>query len=146
MKLTSIIGILVIGVIVAVIFSTSSDASSYVNFEKAKELFKNGDDDKVHVVGSLVKDKKGEILDMRYDPKIDPNYFSFALLDDAGKKCEVVYYNPKPQDFERSDKIVVIGAMKDKVFVADKILMKCPSKYEDNKLEMPAKKQQALVE
>jgi len=136
MKIKSIIGILVIGVVVAVIFSTSSDASSYVNFAKATELYKNGDADKVHVVGSLLKNSSGEILAMKYDPKIDPNYFEFTLIDDAKKQCEVVYYNPKPQDFERSDKIVVIGAMKDNVFVADKILMKCPSKYEDNKMEI----------
>jgi cytochrome c-type biogenesis protein CcmE len=141
MKLTSIIGILVIGVIVAVIFSTSSDASSYVNFAKATELYKNGDADKVHVVGSLIKEPNGSIRNMMYDPKVDPNYFTFSLLDDSNKVCEVVFYNPKPQDFERSDKIVVIGAMKGQVFVADKILMKCPSKYEDNKMEVPTQKQ-----
>jgi cytochrome c-type biogenesis protein CcmE len=28
--------------------------------------------------------------------------------------------------------VVVIGAMKNDVFYADKILMKCPSKYQDN--------------
>jgi cytochrome c-type biogenesis protein CcmE len=53
-------------------------------------------------------------------------------MDEKKEKQEVVYFNPKPADFERSEKIVVVGEMKQGRFVADKILMKCPSKYQDN--------------
>ena len=47
----------------------------------------------------------------------------------------MVYYNPKPQDFDRSDQIVITGAMSGDTFVADQILLKCPSKYTENELK-----------
>jgi cytochrome c-type biogenesis protein CcmE len=47
-----------------------------------------------------------------------------------------VYYNqPKPQDFERSEEITMKGYATDTAFIAEEILMKCPSKYnEQNKM------------
>ena len=47
----------------------------------------------------------------------------------------MVYFNPKPQDFERSEQVVITGNMKNDVFVADKILLKCPSKYTENEIK-----------
>ena len=131
MKISSIIGIIAIAIAIGVIVSTTGDASTYVCFKEAEEMAIAGDEDKIHVVGSLKKDAAG-IIEMNYKPEKDPNYFTFTLVDDSMQSKQVVYYNPKPQDFERSEKIVVIGAMKGNVFVADKILMKCPSKYQDN--------------
>ena len=40
------------------------------------------------------------------------NQFRFFLIDDKGIERQVVYNNSKPQDFEKSDKVVVIGRMK----------------------------------
>ena len=45
----------------------------------------------------------------------------------------VVLHKSKPQDFEKSEQIVLIGKIKDDVFHANDILMKCPSKYNDQK-------------
>ena len=42
----------------------------------------------------------------------------------------------KPQDFEKAEQIVIVGHTKNNVFVADKILMKCPSKYEDKEVKI----------
>jgi len=42
-----------------------------------------------------------------------------------------VYREPKPQDFERSEEITMKGHATDSAFVAREILMKCPSKYND---------------
>jgi cytochrome c-type biogenesis protein CcmE len=47
----------------------------------------------------------------------------------------VVFTGTKPQDFERSEQIVLTGQMRGKEFHASKILMKCPSKYTQDKLE-----------
>ena len=123
--------LLLIAVGIGVIISTSGDASSYVCFREARDLAKEGDDDKVHVVGKLPKSPQGQILGMVYDPVTDPNYFSFRLLDEKNEEQEVLYFNPMPADFERSEKIVVVGGMQKGKFVADKILMKCPSKYQE---------------
>lgn len=131
MKLSHIIAILVIGVAIAVILSTAGDASSYVTFSEAVKM----ENTKVHVVGTLKKSANGEIEGMIYAPQLDPNYFEFQLVDLDSNVCRVIYANPKPQDFERSEQIVVIGSMKNNVFVCDKILMKCPSKYQETELK-----------
>jgi cytochrome c-type biogenesis protein CcmE len=131
MKRSHIIGIVLIAVSIAIIISTTGDASSYVTFREAYKMAQEGDHDKVHVVGKLKKDAAGKIAGMVYEPTVDPNYFSFILEDSLHEEHQVVYLHPKPQDLERSEKVVVVGSVKENVFVADQILMKCPSKYEE---------------
>lgn len=135
MKITHIIGIIIIVVAIGVIVSTTKDVSTYVSFKEATEMAADGKSGKVHIVGSLKKDAAGHIMEMNYQPEIDPNHFTFTLVDRNNIAKTVVYDNPKPQDFERSEQVVVIGSMQNDEFVADKILMKCPSKYQETKLK-----------
>jgi len=69
---------------------------------------------------------------MVYNPLLDANRFEFYLMDSLGFESKVIYSEPKPTDFDRSDKVVVIGKFEkqDGDFIANKILLKCPSKYE----------------
>ncbi|GAA4395169.1 hypothetical protein GCM10023187_01730 [Nibrella viscosa] len=136
MKISHIIGIIVIALAIGIIVSTAGDASSYVNFTQAEELARNGEKDMIHVVGKLKKDPRGQIEGMHYQPEVDPNHFEFTLVDNANRVQRVVYNSPKPQDFDRSEQVVVIGSMQGDHFQANKILLKCPSKYQDNKLEV----------
>ncbi len=135
MKLTHIIAIIVIAIAIGVVISTTGDASTYVTFSEAKKMESEGEGDKVHIVGMLKKSPSGELLEVNYQPEKDPNFFEFTLVDDNKEEHSVVYFNPKPQDFERSEKIVVIGQMKGEHFVADKIVMKCPSKYQETEFK-----------
>jgi cytochrome c-type biogenesis protein CcmE len=135
MKKTHIIGIFVIAVAIVIIMSSVGDASTYVSFGEAIERAEDGDMTKVHVVGRLKKDAQGHIVGMNYDPLVDPNYFSFTLVDTNRVEQKVVYFNPKPQDFERSEQVVITGNMQNQVFVADKILLKCPSKYVEKEIQ-----------
>jgi len=50
----------------------------------------------------------------------------------------VVFPGTKPQDFERSEQIVLTGKMKGNEFHASHILMKCPSKYKNDQVEISA--------
>ncbi|NDK57202.1 cytochrome c maturation protein CcmE domain-containing protein [Pontibacter fetidus] len=135
MKKSHIIGIIIIAAAIMIIMSTAGDASTYVDFGQAKELAQDGSKTKVHVVGRLKKDAKGHIVGMQYDPLVDPNYFAFMLVDTNRVEQKVVYFNPKPQDFERSEQVVITGNMQNDVFVADKILLKCPSKYVEKEVQ-----------
>jgi cytochrome c-type biogenesis protein CcmE len=120
--------ILLIGVALAVgmLISTYSDSSTYANFAKAKS-----EGEMIHVIGKLDKGKE-----MFYNPHLDANHFSFYAKDQNGMECKVVFDGTKPQDFERSEQIVLTGKMESNVFHAEKILMKCPSKYTNDKLEI----------
>lgn len=85
----------------------------------------------LHIVGHLNKQKE-----LFYDATKDANYFSFFMKDNKGEECKVVFTGTKPQDFERSEQIVLTGQMVGKDFHASKILMKCPSKYTQDKVEV----------
>ena len=137
-------GLLVIAIAISVIISTTGDASTYVCFADAVSMAKDEESVKVHVVGQLPKSSTGQIEGMFYDPQVDPNLFRFLLLDEKREKMEVLYFNPKPADFERSEKIVVVGGIKQGKFIADKILMKCPSKYQEGELKSDGEEQAQL--
>ena len=131
MKKSHIILIVLIAVAIGAIVGSISDSSTYADFDKA---FSNPERE-YHVVGQLNRDKPTV-----YEPEKNADLFTFHMLDNNGVEKEVFLTKAKPQDFERSEQIVLIGKAKDDVFVAREILMKCPSKYEDGTPEeTPAK-------
>ena len=62
--------------------------------------------------------------------------FSFIMVDQNNLEQEVIYNQPMPMDFLRSEQVVVVGSYKKNKFIADKILMKCPSKYQENEIKV----------
>ena len=76
---------------------------------------------------------------MVYEPTRDANKFTFFLEDTNGQEVPVILLKPKPQDFELSEQVVVTGEMQNGTFVANEILMKCPSKYKDEEIYMKKK-------
>jgi len=122
MKKIHILGIIVIAVAIGAIFTTLNKTSTYADFTEAA----NDPSSEFHVVGKLNKDKEAI-----YDPKVNANLFTFYMFDNKGTECKVVLHKNKPQDFERSEQIVLIGQMQGQEFQASDILMKCPSKYNE---------------
>lgn len=133
MKRTHIIGIVIIAVAVFVIISTMGNASQYVTFDKAQTMAQNGQTSKIHVVGHLKKDEQGNIVGL--EPSQDKLSLNFLMVDNQGNTQKVFYNEPMPSDFTRSDQVVVIGNYHNDTFVADKILMKCPSKYQETEVK-----------
>ena len=126
MKKTHIIILILVAVSIGVIVARSGDYTTYANFPEAKAKAKS-----VNVVGYLVKDKG-----LVYDPQKDPNFFSFMMTDKQGNQCKVIYKGAKPQDFERSEQLVVKGKMDGETFDCSEISMKCPSKYVNDQITL----------
>jgi cytochrome c-type biogenesis protein CcmE len=132
MKKSHIIAIIVIAAAIGIIISTTRDASSYVSFDQAYQLASSGSKTQIHVVGDLKKDAEGNIIGI--EKSADKLSFSFILVDENQKEQKVFYNEPMPADFTRSEKVVVIGGYQNNVFLASKILLKCPSKYQEEKI------------
>jgi len=132
MKKSHIFIIVIIAAAIGVIISTAGDASTYVTFDQAHKMAASGDGKSIHVVGELKKDGQGHVVGIQ--PGEDRVSFSFIMVDDNKKEQLVVYNEPMPQDFMRSEKVVVIGGYSGETFRANKILLKCPSKYQEQKL------------
>lgn len=129
MKKSHILAIIVIGIAIFIIISTAGDASTYVSFGEAKELSLRGNNTKIHVVGQLKKNMQGEIEGI--ETSADKLSFAFTMVDDNNVAQKVIYNEPMPADFLQSEQVVVIGSYRNDIFLADKILMKCPSKYQE---------------
>lgn len=120
MKKSYLAVLILIGGLMGYIISTSSNYSTYESFATAY----SNSGKQFQVVGKLVKDKP-----MVYQPEVDANRFSFYMTDEQGGERQVVYLGSRPQDFEKSEQIVLTGKMEGETFIASKILLKCPSKY-----------------
>ena len=127
MKKTHLIILIFLAVLMGVIISMTGDYSRYETFSTALAV----DDKEFHIVGELPENP-----DLYYEPEVDPNYFSFNLKDKEGEVRKVVFRGTKPTDFERSEQVVLTGKMNGDEFLASKILIKCPSKYINDELEV----------
>lgn len=124
MKKIHIIGIIVIAISIGAIMASLSSSSTYASFSEAQ----SNPEQEYHVVGKLNKEKE-----TIYAPELDANLFTFYMVDNNGAEKKVQLHKSKPQDFERSEQLVIIGKCNGDVFEANDILMKCPSKYNDGK-------------
>lgn len=115
---------LILGIIAIVAFTSllminfGNSISTYTDFAKAEEL------NSAHVPGTWDSSQE-------YGFSRETMQFSFYMTDDSGVTKKVIYPRPKPNNFEEADRLVVIGEMKNDVFYASEMLMKCPSKYND---------------
>ncbi|HET9053620.1 MAG TPA: cytochrome c maturation protein CcmE [Cyclobacteriaceae bacterium] len=134
MKKSHIIVIVVIAAAIGILLSTAGDASTYVDFGEAYAMATSGSTKDIHVVGELTRDASGNITGI--EQGIDKVSFSFVLVDENGRKQKIEYNEPMPQDFTKSEKVVVIGRYQGEVFKASKILLKCPSKYQEQNISV----------
>lgn len=124
MKKTNIIILVGIAALIVGLLCFSADFSTYDSINSAKE--KQGKP--VTIIAKLDTTQKVE-----FDPINNPNYLSFYAQDSLGGNTKVVFHNTKPTDFEKSERLVMKGQMKNGQFECSSILLKCPSKYKDDK-------------
>ena len=130
MKKTHILAIGILAIAIGILISASKDVTTYANFAQATQS-----GEKVKLVGQLVKDRPVE-----YNPEKNADFLAFWLRDDKGEIRRVELNAAKPQDFERSESIVLTGEMKGEVFAASEMLLKCPSKYKDQEVYVREKR------
>lgn len=116
MKTVRVIALLVIVVAVSIIYTSFSASGRYADFGQAFD----SPGEKFTVIGKLNLEK--QIVDL-------PNRLEFYVVDEKNNERKVCYNRTKPQDFERSEKIVMTGIAKGNEFQATELLLKCPSKY-----------------
>lgn len=120
---------------IAVLISFMEKTSTYDTVDTA--IAKPGK--YVHLMARLDKGKP-----VVYDPVKNPNYLRFTATDTLGKSVEVIYHNPKPENFDISERMVLKGKYENGIFDCQNIQTKCPSKYKDNlKQAQEAAKQQS---
>ena len=121
----AMIGLVII--VAALAFSALAFKNNLVNAVPFAEAMKATDSD-VQIMGAPLAGT------MRYDNSL--HALRFDLKDAAGQIMHVTYKGPKPEDLDSAmSKAVAINAQgtydpAQHVFVADNLLVKCPSKYQ----------------
>jgi cytochrome c-type biogenesis protein CcmE len=124
-KLLLVGGVLIVAFAGFSLASFKTALTPYVDYPTAR-----GTDRVVQIAGGLAKDSA------RYDDQ--KHQLIFGLKDEAtGDELKVRYEGVKPGNFEDAVSIVAIGRFDsaDGVFAADKLLVKCPSKYQGEGVE-----------
>ena len=101
----------------------SSSMTPYVTFEEAEKSVRV-----VQVMGGLEKGSS------RYDTGTKTLHFNLVDLE-TKKVLPVAYRDVKPANFEEAVSIVAIGKYQKDAFHAEKLLVKCPSKYQGEETE-----------
>lgn len=126
MKKLHIVALVVIATVIAILISQVGNFSTYESIASAKAKVGKT----VTVIAKL------DTQSLQYDPIKNPNYLTFRVTDSLGNSMNVAYYFEKPQDIEKSERIVLKGKMDGngifQIREQDGILLKCPSKYKDN--------------
>jgi cytochrome c-type biogenesis protein CcmE len=89
----------------------------YVSFKEARAATGS-----VQVSGDVVRAK------VQYDARTGT--LIFPLKDHEGEVMTVVSHDGKPNNFDEAPKVVAIGRCENGEFMAERLLTKCPSKYE----------------
>jgi cytochrome c-type biogenesis protein CcmE len=89
----------------------------YVGFAEARQLSRT-----CQVMGTIDKEN------VRYD--LTGGVLNFSIVDDQGHALPVAYRGVKPGNFDQAKSVVCNGRVVNGTFQADRLLVKCPSKYQ----------------
>ena len=94
-----------------------SNLTPYVSFQQARAT-----KDAVQVAGKLVQGSDAF--------EESSSRLLFTLTDDHGDTLRIAYKGLKPGNFNEATQVVAIGRFHDGLLEAEKLLVKCPSKYQ----------------
>jgi cytochrome c-type biogenesis protein CcmE len=122
MSRTNIVVILLVAVLMGALLSVFTTNSESVVFARA--FAEPGVEFKVS--GTLDTDHP-----VLYDPEVAVAETRFHMRDKDGEVREVILNKAKPTGLEQSESIDLYGRVVDGTFIAGDMLMKCPSKYNE---------------
>ena len=124
MKAKYIIGGIII--IVFVIWGASAFLKTTIQYVPIETAMNS--DKTVQVLGKIDFDKVGYNAD---ESRLEFAVYDAEAADEAtATRMNVVYYGVVPGNFDQATSLVLKGKTDGDVFVADQMLVKCPSKYQ----------------
>jgi cytochrome c-type biogenesis protein CcmE len=121
-----IAAVLALGFVALGLTAFKSTLTPYLSFEEARRS-----EGVVQVMGGLDKES------VRYDAA--EGRLIFTLVEETGARMDVSYRGTRPANFQDAISIVAIGRHTGGHIDAEKLLVKCPSKYQGAEVkEYPA--------
>lgn len=111
-------GLITVGALCAIGFVFIQTASPYVTIPQAKTTA----GDSLHVAGNVVESSVQQS---------SPREILFTMKDAQGNSMPVDYQGEAIANMSEAKQVVAIGGVRNGVFQAHQLLIKCPSKYDD---------------
>jgi cytochrome c-type biogenesis protein CcmE len=128
-----IIGLMVYGVMTAsAYYLTVDEVHEY--YQQAIVQLQGGDES---AMARRIR-VNGAVVDGSEDWNAQEVTLRFAIEDEhGGAMLPIVFYGPRPDNFQRAASAIIEGElMADGTFQADTLLLKCPSRYEEEPEEI----------
>ncbi|MCO5295401.1 MAG: cytochrome c maturation protein CcmE [Fimbriimonadaceae bacterium] len=114
-------GVVALLAIVGLVAAFVTNASPYVTVAQAK----SASGESLHLAG--------EIIPGSLENQMAQGVLKFRVRDAEGNEAPVEYRGSAVSNLNEAKQVVVVGSMKEGVFKAHKMLVKCPSRYEGEK-------------
>lgn len=123
-------GFMIVGLIVVLIVQATMQTGAY--YLTVTELNQQS----ASMVGERVR-VSGDVVDGSEDWNPQEITLKFSVHDEAGAQLPIVFYGPRPDNFQRAASAIIEGQLlEDGTFQADTLLLKCPSRYEEEPEEI----------
>ena len=129
-KNRTILGVAIIVVLLGslAVSSFSNSISYYMTISELKDKGELGYGETVNINGSVILES------INWEPE---NLLLEFTLTDGGETLDVVYEGSLPNNFREATSVVVSGQYsEDRIFRSNKMLVKCPSKYAADDVDM----------
>ena len=121
-------GLLVVAVLFLVVQGVMAGGAYFLTISELHAK-PNVEGQRVRVNGAVVE--ASEVWDAK------AMTLQFAIEDEDGAQLPVVFYGPRPDNFQRAVSAIVEGELlADGTFEAQTLLLKCPSRYEEEPEEI----------
>ncbi len=129
-------GLLLIGLVIALMVQATMSTGAY--YMTVGELNSKG----ASIIGERVR-VSGTVVDGSEDWRPEEITLRFAIADEGGAQLPIVFSGPRPDNFQRAASAIVEGELlPDGSFQAETLLLKCPSRYEEEPEEVFARANQ----
>jgi len=82
----------------------------------------------------------GDVVEGTEDWDANNVVLRFSISDESGGILPIVFFGPRPDNFQRAASAIIEGElMPDGTFQAETLLLKCPSRYEEEPEEIEVK-------
>lgn len=79
----------------------------------------------------------GSVVEGSEDWNAEEVTLKFSIRDESGEALPIVFYGPRPDNFQRAASAIIEGELlPDGTFEAQTLLLKCPSRYEEDPEEI----------
>lgn len=88
------------------------------------------------LVGQRIR-VSGEVVEGSEDWNAQAITLKFAISDESGDVLPITFYGPRPDNFQRAASAIIEGELlPDGSFQANNLLLKCPSRYDEEPEEI----------